>query len=53
MYLEYFNGWQHLDLDTNLDKGTSTLQMFMKSETPWPIGHQPVYTAKMQEASTS
>jgi len=25
MYLEYFNGWQQLDLDTNLDKSTSTL----------------------------
>ena len=24
MYLEYFNGWQQLDLDTNLDKSTST-----------------------------
>ena len=23
MYLEYFNGWQQLDLDTNLDKSTS------------------------------
>ena len=51
MYLEYFNGWQQLDLDTNLDKSTSTLQMFMKtSETLRPIEHQPVYTAKMQEA---
>ena len=49
MYLEWFNGWQQLDLDTNLDKST-TLQMFMKSETLWPIEHQPVYTAKMQEA---
>jgi hypothetical protein len=25
MYLEYFNGWQQLDLDTNLNKSTSTL----------------------------
>ena len=49
MYLEWFNGWQQLDLDTNLDKST-TLQMFMKSQTLWPIDHQPVYTAKMQEA---
>ena len=53
MYLEYFNGWQQLDLDTNLDKSTSTLEMFMKSKTLWHIEHQPVYTAKMQEASTS
>ena len=33
MYMEYFNGWQQLDLDTNLNKSTSTLSMFMKSET--------------------
>ena len=49
MYLECFNGWQQLDLDTNLDKST-TLQMFMESQTLWLIAHQPVYTAKMQEA---
>jgi hypothetical protein len=24
--------------------------MFMKSERLWPIEHQPVYTAKLQEA---
>ena len=55
MYLECFNGWQHLDLDTNLDKSTSTstLQMFIKSKTLWPIDHQPVNTAKMQEAQKS
>ena len=50
MYLECFNGWQQLDLDTNLDKSTSTLWMFIKSQTLWPISHQPVYNAKMQEA---
>ena len=33
MNMEYFNGWQQLDLDTNLDKSTINLQRFMKSET--------------------
>ena len=48
MYLEWFNGWQQLDLDTNLDKSTN-LSIFKKNQTLWPIDHQPVYTAKMQE----
>ena len=49
MYLEWFNEWQQLDLDTKLDN-SATLQMFMKSQTLWPLDQQPVYPAKMQEA---
>ena len=49
MYLEYFNGCQQLDLDTNLDKSTSSYLVDVHEKRDTLLGLSPTSQSILQK----